>query len=150
MNEKQFQKNVIEMAVVNTDHLSFVKSGSTQDGSFTVSIFRKDEGYEQYGILFFTREPQPKATFFKNVVYDQMGDTYYDEVELYKQHISQTSGVDYLGNGGMALDSKMEIKIDVQGFISKQEVDENGNPIFNEDGTPKMVNKPFNAKGKMN
>jgi hypothetical protein len=150
MNEKQFQKNVIEMAVVNTDHLSFVKSGSTQDGSFTVSIFRKDEGYEQYGILFFAREPQPNAMFFKNVVYDQMGDTYYDEVELYKQHISQVSGVDFTGKNGMGFIAKMNVDIDVQGFTSKQEVDENGNPVFNDDGTPKMVNKPFNAKGKMN
>ena len=147
MNEKQFQKNVIEMAVVNTNHLSFVKSGSTQDGSFTVSIFRKDEGYEQYGILFFTREPQPKVTFFKNVVYDQMGDTYYDEVELYKQHISQTSGVDYLGKN---FNAKIEVSIDVEGFTTKQVVDDEGKPVFNEDGTPKMVNKPFTAKGKMN
>lgn len=149
MNESEFQKNIIEMAVVNTNHLSFVKSGSTQDGSFTVSIFRKEDGYEQYGILFFAKEPKPKATFFKNVIYDNMDVNYYDEVELYKQHISQTTGVDYSGNG-VGFKAKMDVKIDVEGFTSKQEVDENGNPVFNEDGTPKMVNKPFTAQGNIN
>ena len=149
MNEKEFKKNVIETAVVNTNNLSFVKSGSTQDGSFTVSVFRKDEGYEQYGILFFVHEPQPKVLFFKNTCYDELGNTYYDEVELYKQHISQTTGVDYSGNG-VGFKAKMDMKIDVQGFTSKQEVDENGNPVFNEDGNPKMVNKPFTAQGNIN
>lgn len=149
MNETEFKKNIIETAVVNTNNLSFVKSGSTQDGSFTVSVFRKEEGYEQYGILFFVREPQPKVLFFKNTCYDELGNTYYDEVELYKQHISQTSGVDY-SEQGVGFKAKMQMSVDVQGFTSKQEVDENGNPVFNEDGTPKMVNKPFTAKGKMN
>lgn len=149
MNETEFKKNVIETAVVNTNNLSFVKSGSTQDGSFTVSVFRKDEGYEQYGILFFVRDPQPKVLFFKNTCYDELGNTYYDEVELYKQHISQTSGVDY-SEQGVGFKSKMQMSVDVQGFTSKQEVDENGNPVFNEDGTPKMVNAPFSGSGTIN
>ena len=149
MNEKQFQRSIIESAVVNTDHLSFVKSGSTQDGSFTVSIFRKEDGCEQYGILFFAKEPKPKATFFKNVIYDNMDVSYYDEVELYKQHISQTSGVDY-SEQGVGFKAKMQMSVDVQGFTSKQEVDENGNPVFNEDGTPKMVNAPFSGSGTIN
>ena len=150
MNENEFQKNIIEMAVVNTNHLSFVKNGSTQNGSFTVNVFVKEEGSEQYGIMFFSREPQPTVLFFKNTKYDGLGNTYYDEVELYKQHISQISGVDYLQNGLFEMNAKMDMKIDVEGFTTKQEVDENGKPVFNEDGTPKMVNKPFNAKGKMN
>ena len=149
MNEKDISKNVLEMAVVNTDNLSFVKNGSTEQGAFTVSIFLKNVvGSEQYGLMFFTQQPEPKVIVFKNVCYDVYAD-YSSEIELYKQHISQTTGIDY-SLKGVGFKAKMNVDIDVQGFTSKQVVDEDGKPVFNEDGTPKMVDKPFSSKGTLN
>lgn len=149
MDENKVKKNVIDMAVVNTDHLTFVKNGVvTQDGAFTVSVFQKAiQDSEQFAIMFFIPQPQPKVILFLNVNYN--AEKYENEIKLYKQYISQTTGVDY--GGGMGIDSKLEVKLDVQGYTTKQEVDENGQPVFNEDGTPKMVNKPFTvAEAKMN
>jgi len=149
MNEKDLGRNILEMAVVNTDNLSFVKNGSTEQGAFTVSIFLKNVvGSEQYGLMFFTQQPEPKVMVFKNVAYNSYAD-YSSEIDLYKQHISQTTGIDYSQNG-LGFKAKMEMSVDVQGFTSKQVVDEDGKPVFNEDGTPKMVDKPFSSKGSIN
>jgi len=149
MNEKDTSKAIFEMAVVNTDNLSFVKNGSIQDGSFTVSIFLKNVlGSQQYGLMFFTQYPNIDVVVFKNVCYGNYED-YSREIDLYKQHISQTTGIDY-SLKGVGFQAKMEMTVDVKGFTSKQVVDEKGNPVFNEDGTPKMVDKPFEAKGTMN
>lgn len=148
MDNQGFKDSIIEMSVVNTKSLTFAKNGSTQNGLFTVNIFLKDyEGDNHYGLLFFTVNPIPKVVFFRNVVFDNLGNKYDDEVELYKHHISQTTGTDYTGNN---FDSKIQVNIDVEGFTTKQVVDDDGNPVFNEDGTPKMVNKSFTAKGNMN
>lgn len=141
MNENKIQKNVIDMAVVNTDSLTFVKNGMTPDGAFTVTVLlKKIQDAEQFAIMFFMPKPQPKVMLFVNTNYG--ADEYKGEIELYKQYISQSTGVDYSTNG-LGFDAKMEVKLDVQGYTSKQEVDENGQPVFNEDGTPKMVNKPL-------
>ena len=148
MDNQGFKDSIVEMAVVNTKNLTFAKNGSTQNGLFTVNIFLKDyEGDNHYGLLFFTTNPQPKVVFFKNVVFDNLENKFYDEVELYKQHISQTTGIDYIGKN---FNAKIEVSIDVEGFTTKQVVDDEGKPVFNEDGTPKMVNKSFTAKGNLN
>ena len=150
MNDtKSFSENMFEIAVVNTENLTFVKNGATPDGAFTVSVFlKKTMGSEQYGLMFFN-PIDPKVLVFKNVIYSTDEDDYKNEIELYKQHVSQITGVDYSANG-MGFKGKMETKIDVQGYTTKRAVDEHGNPLFNEDGTPKMVNAPFSGSGEIN
>ena len=147
MNEKEMQKNIIDMAVVNTDNLTFIKGNKMPDGAFTVTVLLKNvQDAEQFAVMFFMTQPKPNVILFVNTHYES--NEYENEITLYKQHISQTTGIDYMG--GMSFNAQMEVNIDVQGFTTKQEIDENGQPVFNDDGTPKMVNKPFQAKGKMN
>ena len=145
-------KSIFDMAMVNTENLVFVKNGSVDDGSFTVSIFLKESKHkdnEQYGLMFFTQKPSPKVMVFMNVLYND-GGSYESEINLYKQHISKITDVNYLGSNDVGFSAGMNVGIEVEGFTTKQEVDENGQPVFNEDGTPKMVNKPFSSSGTIN
>lgn len=149
MEEKDMKDIFKGMNIINTQNLVFAKIPSNSPDGFFVNVFLKNDtnNEEPYGMLMFANGDKPKVTVFRNEFYDDKVQ-YQSEVDLYITHVIDTSGVSYDRPKRSTMDfgGKMSYTMEVEGVFTKQVVDDNGKPVFNEDGTPKMYDKPFSIK----